>query len=83
MIMKTILTAISLTAFLFTSCQKDEMDQGIGAGDGGKEVAYMSLNLKDTLIHTISTKKAVVGIDTKAKDNSENLENDLINSSVK
>ncbi|WP_146212800.1 hypothetical protein [Dysgonomonas alginatilytica] len=33
---KTILTVISLTAFLFTSCEKDEidMDQGIGSGGG-------------------------------------------------
>ncbi|PXV62382.1 hypothetical protein CLV62_12071 [Dysgonomonas alginatilytica] len=33
------------------------MDQGIGAGDGGKEGAYMSLILKDTLIHKIDTKE--------------------------
>ena len=72
---KTLLiAAISFITILFMSCQKDEMDQGIGAGDGGKEVVYRCLILKDTLTHKI---------DTKENDYFDSSEIDLTDSSVK
>lgn len=36
--MKTLLIIVSaITLLLFTSCEKDEMDKGIGGGSGGKQ----------------------------------------------
>ncbi|PXV59286.1 hypothetical protein CLV62_13923 [Dysgonomonas alginatilytica] len=47
---KTILTVISLTAFLFTSCEKDEM--GVGGTDGGGVLP--GANMKVRTIETTS-----------------------------
>ena len=77
---KTLLITISCTFFLFTSCEKDEMDKAGGAGTG-KEDSMVSASTRTIRVNEIesstSNKNKALVIDSGHSDSLSYISNKL------